>query len=154
MTEKLITKNKKAFHEFEVVERFEAGVVLVGTEVKSIREGKINLKEAYAKIKQGEVWLMQCHINPYSHGTSFNHDPVRPRKLLLHRAEIRRLFGKVKEKGMTLVPLAATFRNGRVKIELGLAKGKSTVDKRHAEREKDDKREMQKLLKRRTRDEH
>lgn len=152
MEEKLIAKNKKAFHEFEIFERFEAGIVLQGTEVKSIREGRINLKESYARLRNGEVWLMQCHVNPYTHGNLFNHDPVRPRKLLLHRSEIRRLIGKVREKGMTLVPLAVTLRKGLVKVEIGLCRGKTTVDKRADEQEKTQKREIQKLLKRRSRD--
>lgn len=144
---KMIAKNKKAFHDFEIVERLEAGLVLQGTEVKSIREGKINLKEAYAKIQNGEVWLVQCHISPYSHGNINNHDPLRKRKLLLHGREIRKLIGKVKERGMTLIPLAVYLKNGMVKLEVGLGKGKKTVDKRAAQQEKTQKREIDKMLK-------
>jgi SsrA-binding protein len=144
---KMITKNKKAFHDYEIMERLEAGLALVGTEVKSIREGKINLKESYAKIVNGEVWLVQCHISPYSHGNINNHDPLRKRKLLLHRREIKKLIGKVKERGMTLVPLAVYLKNGKVKLEVGLGKGKKTVDKRAAQQEKTQKREIDKMLK-------
>ncbi|MBN2431922.1 MAG: SsrA-binding protein SmpB [Acidobacteria bacterium] len=144
---KMITKNKKAFHDYEIVERLEAGLVLQGTEVKSIREGKINLKEAYAKVQNGEVWLVRCHISPYSHGNVHNHDPLRKRKLLLHRREIKKLIGKVKERGMTLIPLAVYLKNGMVKLEIGLGKGKKTVDKRAAQQEKTQKREIDKMLK-------
>lgn len=148
LTHKQIASNRKAFHEYEVLETFEAGIVLQGTEVKSIREGRINLKESYARVRRGEVWLMQCHINPYTYGNIHNHDPVRPRKLLLHGREIRRLIGKTQEKGMTLLPLAVYLKGGLIKIELGLGKGKKTVDKRAADQERTEKREISKLIKR------
>ncbi len=106
MSRRLIAKNKRAFHEFEILDRYEAGLVLQGTEVKSLREGKVNLKESFARVKNGEVWLEGCHISPYTHGNIHNHDPIRPRKLLLHRREIRQLIGKVEQKGLTLVPLS------------------------------------------------
>jgi SsrA-binding protein len=145
---KLIAKNKKAFHDFEVIEKLEAGLVCQGTEVKSIREGRINLKESYAIVKRGEIWLVDCHISPYSHGNIHNHEPVRRRKLLLHRQEIKRLAGKVAEKGMTLIPLAVYLNEkGRIKMELGVCKGKKTVDKRADEQERTQKREIQKILK-------
>lgn len=145
---KLIARNKKAFHDFEIIEKLEAGLVCQGTEVKSIREGRINLKESYAAIRNGEAWLVDCHVSPYSHGNINNHEPLRRKKLLLHRQEIKRLIGKVAEKGMTLVPLAVFLNEkGRIKVELGVCKGKRTVDKRADEQERDQKREIQKILK-------
>ena len=148
MTVKLIARNKKAFHDYEVVEKIEAGLALQGTEVKALREGRINLKDSHAKIRNGEMWLVECHISPYTHGNIHNHDPVRPRKLLLHGSEIRRLIGKVTEKGMTLIPLSVYFNpKGRVKVELGLCRGKKTVDKRRTE-----KREIEKIMKNRGRE--
>jgi SsrA-binding protein len=145
---KLIAKNKKAFHDFEVLEKLEAGIVCQGTEVKSIREGRINLKESYAIVKRGELWLVDCHVSPYTHGNIHNHDPIRRRKLLMHRREILRLHSKVAEKGMTLVPLAVYLNEkGRIKVELGVCKGKKTVDKRADEQERTEKREIQKILK-------
>jgi len=150
MTVKLIARNKKAFHDYEVVEKIEAGLALQGTEVKALREGRINLKDSHAKIRNGEMWLVECHISPYTHGNIHNHDPIRPRKLLLHGAEIRRLIGKVTEKGMTLIPLSVYFNpKGRVKVELGLCRGKKTVDKRRTEQERTEKREIEKILKNR-----
>ena len=147
MAVKIITKNKKAFHDYEILERFEAGIALLGTEVKSIREGRINLKESFARIKNGEVFLMQCHVSPYTHGSINNHDPVRPRKLLLHKREIKKLIGRVQEKGLTLVPLSVYLKNGKVKIEIGLCRGRKTVDKRAIQQERDQKREIEKILK-------
>ncbi len=145
---KLIARNKKAFHDFEVLEKLEAGIVCQGTEVKSIREGRINLKESYAIVKRGELWLVDCHISPYTHGNIHNHDPIRRRKLLMHRREINRLHAKVAEKGMTLVPLSVYLNEkGRIKLELGVCKGKKTVDKRADEQERTEKREIQKILK-------
>ncbi len=144
---KIITKNKKAYHDYEIFETFEAGIVLTGTEVKSIREGRINLKDSYAKIVKGEVFLIECHISPYPHAGRFNHEPTRERKLLLKKREIKRLVGKVKEKGMTLIPLKVYFKNGLVKVELGLCRGKREHDKRAALKEKTVKREIDEALK-------
>ena len=146
---RLIAKNKKAFFNYEILETYEAGVALVGSEVKSIREGRISLKESYAEIKEGEVFLVSCHVNPYEAANRFNHDPLRDRKLLLHRREIKRLTGKIKERGLTLVPTKVLINDkGKVKIELALAKGKRAYQKREAIRERDRDREMQAELKR------
>ena len=149
---KLICANKKATHSYFIEERYEAGLVLQGTEVKSLREGRANLKESYAKVKDGEVFLYNCHISPYSHGNQLNHDPIRPRKLLLRRREIRKLFGKVAERGYTLVPLSMYFTNGRAKLELGLGKGKKLFDKRQSLKERDASREMERAFKQRQKD--
>jgi SsrA-binding protein len=145
--EKIICVNKKASFSYDVEARYEAGLVLQGTEVKSLREGRANLKESYARVKEGEVFLYNCHISPYSHGNRQNHDPIRPRKLLLHRQEIKRLFGKVAERGYTLVPLRLYFKKGRAKVELGLGKGKKLHDKRQAMKERDAKRELERAFK-------
>ncbi|MCK4907538.1 MAG: SsrA-binding protein SmpB [Spirochaetes bacterium] len=139
---KIIIKNKKAFHEFFVLERYEAGIVLKGTEVKSLRIGKINFLDAYASIVNKEVWLKQMHISPYSHGNRDNHDPARKRKLLFHSKEILKIDQKMKEKGLTLIPLSLYFLRGKVKVEIGLCKGKKLHDKRKTLQEKDAKREM------------
>jgi SsrA-binding protein len=153
MTVKQIARNKKAFHDYEIVEKIEAGLALQGTEVKALREGRINLKDSHARIRNGEMWLVECHISPYTHGNIHNHDPIRPRKLLLHRAEIRRLIGKVTEKGMTLIPLSVYFNpQGRVKVELGLCRGKKTIDKRRTEQERTEKREIERIMKNRGRE--
>jgi SsrA-binding protein len=144
---KIICINKKASHEYFVEAKYEAGLVLRGTEVKSLREGRANLKESYAKPKDGEVFLYNCHISPYSHGNQLNHDPVRPRKLLLHKREIRKLIGKVAERGYTLFPLSLYFTGGKAKLELGLAKGKKLHDKRQAMKERDANREMERVFK-------
>jgi SsrA-binding protein len=144
---KIICLNKKASHSYFIEEKYEAGLVLQGTEVKSLREGRANLKESYARIKDGEVFLYQCHISPYSHGNRLNHDPIRPRKLLLHKREIKKLFGKVAERGYTLVPVALYFSHGKAKLEIGLGKGKKLHDKRHALKERTDKREMERAFK-------
>lgn len=146
---KLICANKKATHSYFIEERYEAGLVLQGTEVKSLREGRANLKESYAKVKDGEVFLYNCHISPYSHGNRLNHDPIRPRKLLLRKREIRKLIGKVAERGYTLVPLRLYFTRGKVKLEVGLGKGKKLHDKRHSLKERDDAREMERAFKQR-----
>lgn len=145
--EKLVASNKKAFHDYFVMEKIEAGIVLLGTEVKSIREGRINLKDSYAIVKDGEPVLMNCHISPYSHGNRQNHDPLRTRKLLLHGAEIRKLIGKTQEKGLTLVPLRVYLTRGRVKVELGVARGKKDYDKRETERRKEIDRETRAAMK-------
>jgi SsrA-binding protein len=139
---KIITTNKKAYHDYFILETFEAGIVLKGTEVKSVKQGKINLKDSYAKIKDGEIFLFNAHISQYKHGNLFNHDPTRTRKLLLNRKEIDRIVGKVKEKGLTLVPLKVYLKKGLVKIELGLCKGKKIYDKREEIKRRDLEREM------------
>ena len=143
MGEKLICQNRKAWHEYFIEDRFEAGMVLLGTEVKSLRDGKASLGDSYAKIKEGEIFLVDAHINPYGHANRFNHDPLRPRKLLLHKTEIRRLIGKVQEKGLTLIPLRLYFSDGKAKVELGLAKGKKLFDKRETLKRKTMEREME-----------
>ncbi|NLG85278.1 MAG: SsrA-binding protein SmpB [Firmicutes bacterium] len=128
---KTIVTNRQARHDYFILETFEAGLALTGTEVKSLRAGRGNLKDSFAEIRGGEVFLVNCHISPYEFGNRFNHDPLRPRKLLLHKAEIRRLYGKTREKGLTLIPLELYFNErGRVKVELALAKGKKIYDKR------------------------
>ena len=146
---KLITDNRKARHDYSIEERFEAGIVLTGTEVKSCRNGKANLNEAYAAVRDGEVWLMQCHINPYEFGNRENHDPVRPRKLLLNRSEIEKLDAKVAHEGRTLVPLRMYFKHGLAKVELAVARGRKSYDKRHAIAERDADRRMRQELGRR-----
>jgi SsrA-binding protein len=145
---RIIAKNKKAHYNYEILERIEAGISLLGTEVKSVREGKISLKESYAEIKGGEVFLINCSISPYEPASRFNHDPRRERKLLLHRREIKRLIGKIKEKGLTLVPTKVFFNDkGKVKVEVSLGKGKRAYEKREAIRERDRKRELRAELK-------
>jgi SsrA-binding protein len=128
--EQNISENRKARHDFFIEETYEAGVALQGTEVKSCRAGRVNLRDGYASVENGEVFLFNVHISPYEQASRFNHEPVRKRKLLLHRSEIRRLYGNVKEAGYTIVPLRLYFKAGRVKVELGLAKGKKEYDKR------------------------
>lgn len=147
MAGKVVVTNKKARFQYEIVEVFEAGIVLQGTEVKSLRTGKANLQDSYATIKDGEVFLYNMHISPYEKGNIFNHDPNRVRKLLLHKLEIKRLTGKVLERGMTLVPVKIYFKNGRAKVELGLARGKSQVDKRKDITRRDEQRMMEREFK-------
>jgi SsrA-binding protein len=137
-----ITVNRRARHDYHIEETIEAGLVLVGSEVKSLREGKANLKDSYGRIERGEAWLLNAHISPYDPASQLGHDPTRARKLLLNRREIFRLDGKVKERGYTLVPLRMYFRNGRAKVELALARGKQHHDKRAAIREREVRREM------------
>src|SRR2546426_11612772 len=139
-----IAVNRRARHLYEVLETVEAGLVLRGTEVKSLRAGQVNFKDSYATVRSGEGWLLGCHISPYSHGTDANHNPERDRKLLLHKREISRLSGKIAERGLTLVPLRLYFKDGRAKVELGLARGKKLHDKRSALREREVRREMDK----------
>ena len=127
---KIVAQNRKARHDYFIEDSYEAGLALKGTEVKALREGKVNLKDGYARIKDGELFLMDVHISPYSFGNRANHDPLRPRKLLMHGAEIHRLMGKVKEKGFSLIPLSIYFSRGRAKVSLALAKGKKLYDKR------------------------
>ncbi len=146
---RVIAKNKKAFFNYELIETFEAGISLLGSEVKSIREGMVSLKESYAEIKEGEVFLISCHVSPYDPANIFNHDPLREKKLLLHRKEIKRLIGKIKEKGLTLVPVKILLNDrGRVKVEIALAKGKRVYQKKEAIRQRDQDREMRTELKR------
>jgi len=149
--EKLIASNRRAHHNFEILETLEAGLVLQGTEVKSLRGSRADLKESYARVEGTEAWLLGLHISPYAQGNRANHDPLRPRKLLLHRGEINRLLGKIMEKGLTLVPLRLYFKQGRAKVELGLARGRKTLDKRHAIREREERREVARALRERTR---
>ena len=139
--QKVICRNKKAGFDYQIDETYEAGIVLKGSEVKSCRQGKVNLKDSYARIKNGEVFLCQAHISPYSHAGYNQHDPLRVRKLLFHKREIKRLTGKTKEKGYTLIPLQMYFRNGKVKVEMGLARGKKLYDKREEIKQRDLKRE-------------
>ena len=136
----VVAQNRKARFNFEVVDAFEAGIALSGTEVKSLRDGKVQLMDAYAMVEGGEVWLHHAHIAEYTHGTHANHEPTRRRKLLLHRQQIDRLHTKVKERGFTLIPLEIYFKRGRAKLTLGLCRGRAVHDKRHAIRERDDKR--------------
>jgi len=145
--EKNITVNRKATHEYHILQTFEAGIALVGTEVKSLRQGKANLIDGYAKIENGEVWLVSVHISEYTQGNINNHDPRRDRKLLLNKSEIRKLIGKTKEKGLTLIPLRLYFKNGKVKVELALAKGKKVYDKRRDIAKKDFQREQERRIK-------
>jgi SsrA-binding protein len=147
----LIAENRKAFHDYHVLETFEAGVQLLGTEVKGIREGKANLRDSYARVEKGEVWLYNVHINPYSHRGYADHDPKRRRKLLLHKLEIRKLVGKTTEKGLTLVPLRIYFTRGRVKVALSLVRGKQLHDKRETIRRREIDRETRAAVKERSR---
>jgi SsrA-binding protein len=146
---KMIAQNRKARHDFHVEDVYEAGIVLTGTEVKSLRAGRASLVDGYAVIKDGEAWLMGVHIPEYTEGTWTNHEPRRPRKLLLHRLEIERLIGKTKESGLTLVPLALYFKDGKAKIEIALARGKRQYDKRQALAERQASREMARALRHR-----
>jgi SsrA-binding protein len=144
-----ISVNKPAHFHYDVLETFEAGIALVGSEVKSVKEGRISLKESFAEVRNGEVFLVGAHISPYEPANRFNHDPLRPKKLLLHRREIKRLTGKIQEKGLTLVPLKVVANEkGRIKVELGLAKGKKAYEKKDAIKERDLNRELRGILKR------
>ena len=147
MNTKLIAKNPTAYHNYSIEDKIEAGIVLSGTEIKSIRNGKVNLKDSYAIIKNGEAFIMGMHISAYEHGNIFNKDPLRVRKLLLHREEIRRLASRIKEKGLTLVPLQVYFKNSLVKVEIGLARGKKLYDKREDIARKDARREAEREFK-------
>lgn len=151
-SEKVICQNRKARHEYLIEETLEAGLELKGTEVKSLRQGQGSIAEAYAQIKGGEAWVQQFHIQPYDHGNRFNVDPVRPRRMLLHRLEIDKLAVAIARKGYTLVPLRVYFTRGRVKLLLGLARGKKLVDKREAMKEHDQKRQMDRALRNRGRE--
>ena len=146
-----IAENRKAYHDYTIVESFEAGLALLGTEVKAIREGNVNLRDSFARVESGEVWLYNVHINPYSHRGYADHEPTRRRKLLLRKPEIRKLIGKTVEKGMTLVPTQMYFRNGYVKVTIALAKGKKTHDKRETIKRRDTERETRAAVKERRR---
>ena len=146
-----IAENRKAFHDFHLLETFEAGIALLGTEVKAIREGRVNLRDSYARIEGGEVFLFNVNISPYSHRGYAEHEPLRRRKLLLHRVEIRKLIGKTVEKGMTLVPVRMYFKNGRVKVAVSLAKGKKDYDKRETIKKREADRETRAAVKSRGR---
>src|ERR687892_101001 len=141
-----VARNKRARHDYHILETWEAGVVLSGTEVKSLRQGKANLTDAYATVRDGEVFLLNLHISPYEQGNQFNHDPTRTRKLLLHKREIRRMIGAVERQGLTLIPLELYFKRGRAKVALALGKGKKLHDKRETSRQRDADREMARAL--------
>src|SRR5690606_21325277 len=149
--QRTIAENRKARHDYHILDTWEAGVVLLGTEVKAIREGRVNLRDSFARIDRGEVWMQNVHISPYSHRGSSDHEELRQRKLLLHRDEIRKMVGRVAEKGLTLVPLELYFKNGRVKVLLGLARGKQAHDKRETIRRREVERETRAAVKARAR---
>lgn len=146
---KIVCQNKKAFHDYSIEETLEAGIQLLGTEVKSLRDGKANLKDSYVLIKNAEVFLFNCHISPYSHGNIMNHDPLRTRKLLLHRKEIERIRGKALQKGYTILPLKVYFKNSHAKVEIGLARGKKLYEKRETIKEREAKRTIERAMKNR-----
>lgn len=147
-TERVVATNRKAFHDYFIEETFEAGIALKGTEVKSLREGRANLQDSYASVDDGEIFLYHCHISPYRHGNLMNHDPLRPRKLLLHRKEINKLIGKTQQKGLTLVPLRIYFTpRGQAKVELALAKGKKQYDRRESIKAREAGREVERAIK-------
>ena len=153
MADRTVAQNRKARHDYFIIETFECGIVLTGTEIKSVREGKVNLKEGYALIREGELWLTGVHISPYEKGSYYNHEPLRDRKLLMKRHEILRLFSRVREKGLTLVPLSVYIKDGkRAKVELALVKGTQLFDKRDAIAERDVKRAMERAVRRDERD--
>jgi SsrA-binding protein len=143
MSGRVICKNKRAQFDFFIDEIYEAGIVLTGTEVKALRQGKGNLKDSYARVKNGEIYLMDAHISPYTHGNRDNHDPDRPRKLLMHKREIKRLYGKSREKGFSLIPTRMYFKDAKVKVEIGLGKGKRKYDKREVLKQKTIEREVE-----------
>ena len=146
---KIIAENRKAFHDYFIDERFECGVALSGTEVKSLRAGKVNLKDSYCQVKDGEIFLIGVHISPYENGNRFNLDPMRTRKLLMHKKEIIRLYSKTKEDGLTIVPTKCYFKDSKVKFEIGLARGKKNYDKRDTEAQKQAKRDIERAVKNR-----
>lgn len=150
MTEsKVLATNRKAYHDYSIDETYETGIALTGTEIKSVRAGSVNLRDAYAQVRNGELWMMNVHIAPYEPASRQNVDPYRDRKLLMHRKEILRLFGKVQEKGLTLVPLKMYLKKNRAKVEIGLARGKKQYDKREAIGKRDATREMERAVKER-----
>jgi SsrA-binding protein len=146
---KIVSENRKAFHDYFIDDRVEAGIILTGTEIKSIRNGKVNLKDSYARIKDGEVWVYQMHISTYEQGNRFNHDPLRPRKLLLHRSEINKLVGKIQLQGLTLLPIKMYLKNGMAKVELAVGQGKKNYDKRQVLAEREGKRDIERALRER-----
>ncbi|MCX7983215.1 MAG: SsrA-binding protein SmpB [Syntrophales bacterium] len=148
---KVVAQNKSARVNYSILDTYEAGIVLTGTEVKSIREGRVSLKDSYAAVDNGEVWLYDLHVSPYSHGNRYNHDPLRPRKLLLHRREIKRLYGKSRERGLTLVPLSIYFKRGKVKVSLGVGQGKKIHDRREEIKRRDDRRAIERALREKNR---
>lgn len=145
--EKIIATNRKARHDYHIIDTMEAGIVLTGTEVKSLRQGKANLKDSYARVDNEEVYLFNTHISPYTEGSYNNHEPLRQRKLLLHKKEIRKLIGKVQEKGLTMVPLKLYFKNGKVKVELAVVRGKKMYDKRRDLDKRESQREIERHMK-------
>jgi SsrA-binding protein len=144
--DRVVTTNRRAFHDYHVLETVEAGIVLSGTEIKSIRDGKATISEAYARIDDGELWLVGAHISPYRHGNIANHDPDRPRKLLVHKNEIRELREAIEQKGMTLVPLRLSLKRGRAKVDIGVVRGKKLYDKRAAEAERESRLDVERAL--------
>lgn len=146
MADRVVVTNRRAFHDYHILDTIEAGIVLTGTEIKSIRDGKMSISEAYARVRDGELWLMGAHIAPYAFGTYANPDPLRPRKLLVHKSEIRELQAAMEQKGLTLVPLRVALRNGRAKVDIGIARGKKLYDKRAASAERDAKRDIERSL--------
>jgi len=147
--QKIVATNRKAYHDYFVEETYEAGIALTGTEIKSVRAGRVNLRDSYAQVRNGELWLLNAHISPYQHGNRANHEPKRPRKLLMHKREILRLEGKTQERGHTLVPLRMYLKNNLAKVEIGLAKGKKQYDKRQAIAKRETDRAIQRALKQR-----
>lgn len=145
--DKVVVTNRKAYHDYHIHETFEAGISLRGAEVKSLREGQVNLKESYVAIKDDEVFLLNCHISPYSHGSIRDHDPLRSKKLLLHRKEIERLWGAMSQKGLTVIPLKIYFKKGKAKVEIGLARGKRTYEKKETIKAKEARREIERHMK-------
>jgi SsrA-binding protein len=149
MAEKLIADNRRARHDYQLLDRFECGIVLTGTEVKSLRDGRVTLAQSHAEVREGEAWLIGAEIAVYEQGNRANHDPTRPRKLLMHRREIERLYAQVREKGLTLVPTRLYFKDGRVKVEIAIARGKDVRDKRRTVADRDAKRQLERALKER-----
>jgi SsrA-binding protein len=147
-TDRSVAVNRKALHDYEVLSSVEAGIALTGTEIKSIREGRVNLRDAYARVERGELWLYNCHIAPYAQGNRYNHEPLRPRKLLLHRDEIRELAAEVEKRGLTLVPLRLYFKRGLAKIQLALVRGRKVYDKREAIADREVQRDIARALRR------
>jgi SsrA-binding protein len=144
--DRVVTSNRRAFHEYHILETVEAGIVLTGTEIKSIRDGRANIAEAYARIDNGELWLVGSHVAPYSHGNRANHEPDRPRKLLVHRRELDRLRSAIEQKGLTLIPLRLHLKQGRAKVDIGVARGKKLYDKRAAASERQSRRDVERAL--------
>ena len=147
--DRVVTTNRRAFHEYHVIDTLEVGLVLLGTEIKSIRDGKATISDAYARIEGGELWLVGAHISPYRHGSHANHDPDRPRKLLVHKSQLEDLRAATEQKGMTLVPLRLVLKRGRAKVELGVVRGKKLYDKRAAEAERESRRDIERAMRER-----